>query len=694
GPATAARLSESRGLAIDAAGNLYIADTDNYRVRVVNAAGVISTYAGRIDQRNPGLENIPATQAFLRKPGQIALDARGNLFIPELVGELVRRVDTATKIITTVAGTSNPYDGTPGTSAPLNRPISVANDKDGNLYIGDSGHFRVRRIDRQTGVITTIAGDGKEAGTTGATANSIGSFVNISVDPLNRLLIADFFAGLIRSVDLASGTMTTLVDLNRYDSQPSGVVGDEDGNVFIADWVNDQVFYLASSGKLYDFVGSGETGNTGDGGDSFQAKLNGPYGLALDANDGLLICDTGNHRVRRVDLDTGIISPFAGDGLNDSNFDGYQAVEASISAPYGITVNSSGYVYISDQASHNVRYVEPGGLIGTLGGSDVSGFAGDGGPAVLSLFDTPRGLSFYDGELIVADSFNYRVRRFFVKDVENNLLVSPTAITFRANSRGDIPAPQLVVVNSSYVGLNLQYSLSGGTDSGGQWLCADDLVGSTPNISVFFAASNCTVEQPTYTIDLPEGRYTATVVASAPGSPDVPINVELIVDPPNLVTGLKLSPESLRFSVPARGTDTQQVLVSSQGQAALPWTIRRLTPASWLQFNAESGTTPATLGVTVNAATLAPGTYSSVVYFSAAGRDSLLVVTLTVTEPKPVLQIDRDSMLFEAVEGTTAVPNQPLNIYNPGTLPLSWDLAIPSGVNWIRASSSRGTVQP
>ncbi|HTM47454.1 MAG TPA: SMP-30/gluconolactonase/LRE family protein, partial [Bryobacteraceae bacterium] len=696
GPATSARITSSLGLAVDSRGNLYISDTHNSRIRMVTPGGIISTYAGQSKTRNLGVEGVPATEVFLNQPAAIALDPAGNLFIPESAGELVRRVDAQTRIISTVAGTSNPFDGTPGASAPLNRPTSVATDRLGNIYIADVGHFRVRRIDARTGLISTIAGDGKLAGAEGATVNSLGTTLTLSIDPLDRLLIADRYQSAVFSVDLRTGKMSLLVDLSDYDSEPTGVVGDAAGNVYISDWNSDQVYRYSPEGKLFVAAGIGYHGVaafSGDGGPADKADLNGPQGLALDNQGRLLICDTDNHRVRRVDL-SNIIETFAGDGIDNSDYDTFAATLASLRSPVALAMDSDGWIYIADSAANQIRVVTTEGIIYTAGGGSGKGFGGDGGPAILSLFDTPLGVAASGIDIYVSDSFNYRIRHLYYLSVDNHPEVDPPRLSFRATRSGAEPSAQLLVVRSSYIGLNLDYTVD---DSDGPWLYActgtagtDCYHGSTPDL-VGVAVD------PT---DLAEGRYSATLVVRSAGASDLRIPVDFTIDPPNVVTSVTLSPETSQFTASQNTSSVQQVAVSTAGKTALAWSVRRQTDSPWLKFSANSGTTPATVDVSADSTGLRPGTYSALSYFVVdGGSTTLFIATLTVTDARATMQIDRDSLLFEAVEGTTTVPPQPVNIYNSGGAPLNWQLTIPPvddqrrAVNWVRASAARDTTQ-
>ena len=266
GPATAALLAFPESVALDGAGNLFIADTRNHRVRRVDAAtGVITAVAGTIGAGFGG-DGGPATAALLAFPRGVALDGAGNLFIADSSNDRVRRVDAASGVITTVAGTGkdgsqvSDGDGGPATAALLASPESVALDGAGNLFIADLGNSRVRRVDAATGVITTVAGAG-----------------------------AAGFGG-----DGGPATAALL-------AFPNGVALDGAGNLFIADSSNDRVRRVdAATGVITTVAGTGVEGFSGDGGPATAARLWGPRGVALDEAGDLFIADADNNRVRRV----------------------------------------------------------------------------------------------------------------------------------------------------------------------------------------------------------------------------------------------------------------------------------------------------------------------------------------------------------------------------------------------------------
>jgi len=264
GPATAAQVNWPEGVAVDEVGNLFIGDQANDRVRRVDAAtGVITTYAGNGLYGDSG-DGGPATAARLNGPGGLAVDGEGNLFIADQYNHKVRRVDAATGVITTYAGTgSSGYsgDGGPATAAQLYQPSDVAVDTAGNLFIADQHNDRVRRVDAITGVITTYAGTG-DAGYLGdggpATAARFDYPVSVAVDGAGNLFIADWNNSVVRRVDAATGVITT-------------------------------------------YAGTGSSGYSGDGGPATAAQVNWPIAVAVSGAGDLFIADTYNDRVRRVE---------------------------------------------------------------------------------------------------------------------------------------------------------------------------------------------------------------------------------------------------------------------------------------------------------------------------------------------------------------------------------------------------------
>ena len=276
--------------------------------------------------------------------------------------------------ISTVAGTGEPGfggDGGPATSALLLDPKRVAVDGPENLFIADTRNNRVRRVDALTGIITTVAGSGRAgSGGDGGPATSASLF------------------------------------------EPEGMAVDAAGNLFIADTDNGIRRVDAETGFITTVAGNGEYGYSGDGGPATRAMLMLAVGVALDSAGNLFFSDLDNHRVRRVDARTGIITTVAGTGRSGFTPDGAPAAEAMLDGPHGLGVDSGGNLFIAEFGNHRVRKVEAAtGLMITVAGTGEQGFGGDGGPAAEARLASPMGIAVDGpGNLFIADWANDRIR--------------------------------------------------------------------------------------------------------------------------------------------------------------------------------------------------------------------------------------------------------------------------------------------
>lgn len=343
----------------------------------------IATIAGTTAAGYAG-DHGPATAAELDGPVGIAADTAGNIYFADRLNHVVRRIDHITSAISTIAGTAVAgYNGDniAATAAQLNDPFGVATGRDGRIYIADRNNNRIRVVDA-SGTITTIAG----TGTAGFTDN-------------------------------LPATTTML-------NNPRGVALDNAGNLYIADQGNNRVRKVTVAGIMTTVAGNGTMGFT-DNGPATAARLNGPYAVATDTFGNIFICDVDNERIRKVNT-TGIISTIAGTGTSSYNGDGIPATDAQLNEPIGVAVDREGCVYIADSWNQRIRKVLPSGSIITYAGTGMSGMGAENISATSALFFYPYGIAFApNGDLLIADHGNNRIRHTYAGDVEVTTLNAP-----------------------------------------------------------------------------------------------------------------------------------------------------------------------------------------------------------------------------------------------------------------------------
>lgn len=315
GPAVNAALNHPKGMAIDPAGNIYVADPDNYRIRMINTFGMISTYAGNGVDAESGDGGLAANASF-SDVMSVARDPQGNLYVADSSNRRIRKISPL-GIVTSIAGIGIEGfsgDGGPAVNAMLGRPVSLVLDPSGNLYFADSTAQRIRKIDA-TGIISTVAGNGL-AGFSGDGGSALSASFNF----------------------------------------PLGVALDATGNIYVADGNNNRIRKITPGGIISTVVGNGNGGFSGDGGNASSAALNIPSDVTFDLSGNMYIADAGNNRVRVVNP-SGVISTIAGTDNNGYSGDGGSPTQAMLNYPWGVAVDVTGAVYIGDRANCRVRTI-------------------------------------------------------------------------------------------------------------------------------------------------------------------------------------------------------------------------------------------------------------------------------------------------------------------------------------------------
>jgi sugar lactone lactonase YvrE len=433
GPATSAQTFSVSGVTVDSSGNLYFGDV--HRIRKISAGGIITTIAGNGTTFSAG-DGGPATSAEMVRPTGLGLDSAGNLYVTDTTDNLVRRI-LKNGTISTVAGspsyqTAFGGDGGPAISAQIYQPTAVSFDASGNLYIADSSNARIRQVSAITGVITTVAGGGASTG---------------------------------------DGGQATSAQL-KY---PDGVALSSTGAMFISDLYGYRVRMVSGGGTISTLAGTGTAGSSGDGGPAANAQLNGPSGVAVDASGSVYVVDSSGSsgRVRKVGVD-GTISTVAGGGTANPG-DGGLATAAQLGTwASGVAVDNAGNLYVTDIS--RVHQISPSGIITTIAGNGTTGYSGDGGPATNAQLAVASGIAVdSSGNIYVADNNNSAIRMLTPQPL--GIATSPTL------AAATIGAAYSQTLAASGGTLPYSWSLASGNLPPGLTLSSTGTIAGTPTAS-------------------------------------------------------------------------------------------------------------------------------------------------------------------------------------------------------------------
>jgi gliding motility-associated-like protein len=477
GLATAAQLSAG-GVAVDSKGNIFIADGAADCIRKVNAAdGKISTVAGSRIRGYAGDGGL-ATACQLYLPRDVAVDGAGNLYIADMYNSRVRKVNAADGKISTVAGNGTwgySGDGGAATAAQLSLVFSVAVDTDGNLYISDNANYCIRKVNAADGKISTLTGNptlgypffSGEGGL--ATAASIGEPWGLNVDAAGNVYFADVnndsYSFTIRTIRKTDGTIHTVAGsgngiafagdggpaLSAKLYQATSVAVDRTGNLFITDAGNARLRKVNALDQVISTVAGTGTNNTvgprapvGDLGPATLARFNNPTGMVVDRDGTMYVLDNGNNCLRKLSVD-GVITTVAGNGSRGFSGDGGPASAARFSigsstpASGGIAIDKAGNIYITDQENNRIRRINKAdGIINTVVGNGVYGDDGDGGPALAASINCyPTAIALDSKGNIYIATGNNRIRKVNIADGTINAVVGTGDYYWDETDKGD-----------------------------------------------------------------------------------------------------------------------------------------------------------------------------------------------------------------------------------------------------------------
>lgn len=641
------------GLAVDTAGNLYIAEDYTDQIRKVSTNGIITTYAG---SGTVGDKDGPALTAQFGLPYGLAFDAAGDLFVADPNNGTVRKVSAA-GVVSTVAGSLNyafSGDGGPALGAGFKFPEGVTIGGDGNLYIEDTGNFRIRQVTAD-GIIHTVAGSGQFESTPDGTPAANASLAGptfLSFDPSGRLLIADGGDYTVKRIN-GDGTVQTIAGTGiqgvgqGYEltfggpatgtllGTPVQAVTDGQGNTYISDDYAGVIYIITPDGNLNLFAG--QIGVYQFGGDNIQATASSlvePQGLAVDQSGNLYIADPGDNRIRKVSTQ-GVITTFAGTGKAGFSGDGGPANQAQLSFPQSIAFDSKGDLIIADRVNNRLRMVTPDGKISTIAGNGTRASTGNGGPAAAASLNRPFVVTTdAAGDIFLIESGGVTVRR-----------IDPNG-------------------NISVIAGNGQLGFGG---DGGPALQAS--FGDADGLAVDSSGS-------LYISDFNNNR------------------VRVVLSSTQTATA---SPTSLSFLGTSGGPITAPQAISLTGSLT-GLELVAVSDSAWLQVPSTIAHAPGSISVSANPMSLEPGTYQGTVSLGSPGLASVLATVHVVFQvdsaADPKLTSDTSGLKFSLTAGASP-QTQLLQILNAGSGQINFSVVLTGAASTgLSSSISTGMTQP
>jgi sugar lactone lactonase YvrE len=405
GVGTAAKFNWPYALSIDSSNNIYVADPEIHAIRQISSSAVVTTFAGGTQ----GYTNATGTSAQFNTPFGIAVDRLDNIIVLDSYNNSIRKISSLAEVTSLYDNTSRDKDGT-GRFAQFAYPTSLTSDRDGNIYIVDQNNYRIRKMS-PSGVVTTLAGSTSGNVDGVGTAAKFAGLSGITIDQLSNLYVTDTTNNNIRKIT-PDGTVTTLAGGTQGSADgtgssaqfysPRGIIADSENNLYVADALNHSIRKVTSGGVVTTIAG-GTTGTADGIGTAAQFAL--PYGITIDTSGNLFVVDFSSSTIRKISP-TAVVTTFAGSGAT-GNLDGV-GTSAQFYLPTNIAIDVNNNLYLADMFNNSIRKITKTGVVTTFAGS-TAGFTD--GTGTSAQFYYPQGVVIApNGYIYISDSPNHAIR--------------------------------------------------------------------------------------------------------------------------------------------------------------------------------------------------------------------------------------------------------------------------------------------